>query len=136
MVYFNILTIQHPTFVSLLAVPPQSPVIYTNDRMLAKNLQPLHEDSELMLMCEVTGGSPPPRVTWHWNGRLIDETFDRSYDVTVNTLDMNRVTRDLLSAQLICKASNTKLVQPTTAEIIVDVNCESLDFPLHLNQNK
>lgn len=106
-------------------MPPQSPVIYTSGRILAKSLQPLDEDSELTLVCEVTGGSPSPRVTWHRDGRLLDETFrHEDDDLTVNRLDLKRVTRDLLSAQLVCKASNTLLVPPTTAEIIVDVNRE------------
>ncbi|XP_011504733.1 PREDICTED: MAM domain-containing glycosylphosphatidylinositol anchor protein 1-like [Ceratosolen solmsi marchali] len=108
-------------------VPPQSPEIYTNDHTLAKNLQPLNEDSSLMLVCEVTGGSPPPRVTWHWNGKLLDETFVHEYEeLTVNRLDMDCVTRDLLSAQLVCMASNTHLIEPATAEIIIDVNLKPL----------
>jgi neural cell adhesion molecule len=106
-------------------VPPQSPEIYTKDHTPAKNLQPFNEDGGLVLVCEVTGGSPPPRLTWHWNGKLLDETFVREYEeLTVNRLDMDCVTRDLLSAQLVCMASNTHLIAPITAEIVIDVNRE------------
>lgn len=110
-------------------MPPQSPVIYTRDRTLAKNLQPFDEDSTLVLVCEVTGGAPPPRVTWHRDGKLIDSTYDyNNDDLTVNRLDLTRVSRDLLSAQLVCNASNTHLVPATSAEIIVDVNREFSDI--------
>ncbi|XP_016840973.1 hemicentin-1 isoform X2 [Nasonia vitripennis] len=110
-----------------IIVPPQSPVIYTRDRTLAKNLQPFDEDSSLVLVCEVTGGRPPPRVTWHRDGKLIDSTYEYNYDdLTVNRLDLTRATRDLLSAQFVCNASNTHLVSATSAEIIVDVNLKPL----------
>ena len=106
----------------MFTVPPQSPVIYTKDKNLAKNLQPFDEDSELTLVCEVTGGSPLPKVTWHWNDKIIDNTFQHIHDITVNRLNITKVTRNLLNAQFTCKSSNTNLIPPITAEIIVDVN--------------
>ena len=112
----------------VLVVPPQAPTIYTSGRILAKNVQAFDEGSPLALLCEVMGGEPPPRVTWHWDDRLLDETFIRDDDVTVNRLDMNRVTRNLLNAKLVCKANNTHLMQPITADIIIDVNRKSQNY--------
>ncbi|XP_014205808.1 hemicentin-1-like [Copidosoma floridanum] len=107
-------------------VPPQSPIIYTGEHVLAKNLQAFNEGSELVLFCEVSGGWPPPRLTWHWQDRLVDESYTREYDVTVNPLNFGRVARNLLGAKFVCQASNTDLVAPTIAEIIVDVNLKPL----------
>lgn len=98
-------------------------MIYTSGRTLARNPQPFDEDSELVLICEVQGGSPPPRVTWYRDGELIDDTYTQEYEeMIVNRLDLHRVSRDLLSAQLVCQASNTMLIEPVSAEIMLNVN--------------
>ena len=102
---------------------PNKPVIYTGDgRSLAKVLQPFNEGSVLSLLCEVMGGSPPPKVTWHFEGET-DDTYTLEHgDITINYLDITNVTRKLLRARLICRASNTRLVPPLTSEIILDIN--------------
>ncbi|KAK9306027.1 hypothetical protein QLX08_003098 [Tetragonisca angustula] len=108
-------------------VPPNKPVIYTEDgRSLAKVLQPFNEGSVLSLLCEVMGGSPPPKVTWHFEGE-IDDTYTLEHgDITINRLDITNVTRKFLRARLICRASNTHLVAPLTSEIILDINLKPL----------
>lgn len=110
---------------TLTTVPPNKPVIYTGaGRSLAKILQSFNEGSELSLLCEVIGGSPPPKVTWHFNGAM-DDTYTLEHgDITINRLDISNVTRKFLRARLICRASNTHLVPPLTSEIILDINCE------------
>ncbi|KAK1132501.1 hypothetical protein K0M31_013884, partial [Melipona bicolor] len=107
--------------------PPNKPVIYTEDgRSLAKVLQPFNEGSMLSLLCEVMGGSPPPKVTWHFEGE-IDDTYTLEHgDITINRLDITNVTRKFLRARLICRASNTHLVAPLTSEIILDINLKPL----------
>ncbi|CAB0044186.1 unnamed protein product [Trichogramma brassicae] len=108
-------------------VPPQEPTIYTSGRRPAENLPPLDEGGELHLVCESQGGWPAPRLTWYRDGRLIDETYTRDYDdVTLNRLDLRRVNRDLLYARLRCEASNTALVKPSFADIVLDVNLKPL----------
>lgn len=111
---------------NLLTVPPKKPVIYTGaSRSLAKILQPFNEGSEMSLLCEVIGGSPPPRVTWYFNNKVLDDTYTQEHDdITINRLDIPRVTRDFLRTRLICKASNTQLMTPLTSEVILDVNRE------------
>ncbi|XP_043801372.1 hemicentin-2-like [Apis laboriosa] len=108
-------------------VPPNKPVIYTGaGRSLAKILQPFNEGSELSLLCEVIGGSPPPKVTWHFNGAM-DDTYTLEHgDITINRLDISNVTRKFLRTRLICRASNTHLVPPLTSEIILDINLKPL----------
>ncbi|OAD56574.1 Interference hedgehog [Eufriesea mexicana] len=109
-------------------VPPNKPVIYTGvGRSLAKTLQS-NEGSQLSLLCEVIGGSPPPKVTWHFDGQM-DDTYTLEHgDITINRLDISNVTRKFLKAKLICQASNTHLVAPLTSEIILDINCKILVF--------
>lgn len=107
-------------------VPPKKPMILTGaSRNLAKIPQPFNEGSEMSLLCEVIGGSPPPKVTWHFEGKILDDSYTQEHeDITINRLDIRKVTRDFLRARLICKASNTQLILPVTSEIILDVNCE------------
>ena len=101
-------------------------MIFANaKRPFTKILQPFNEGSELSLICEVIGGVPPPRVTWYLENNLLDDTYKREIsDITVNPLNVTRVSREFLRARLICRASNTHLVPPITTEIILDVNRE------------
>jgi len=79
----------------------------------------------MSLLCEVIGGLPPPRVMWYFNDKVLDDTYTQEHDdITINRLDVPRVTRDFLRTRLICKASNTPLMMPLTSEVILDVNCE------------
>ncbi|KAL6432591.1 hypothetical protein ACFW04_006865 [Cataglyphis niger] len=105
-------------------VPPKKPMILTGaSRSLAKIPQPFNEGSEMSLLCEVMGGSPPPKVTWHFEGKILDDSYTQEHgDITINRLDIQKVTRDFLRARLICKASNSQLISPMTSEIILDVN--------------
>jgi len=78
----------------------------------------------MSLLCEVIGGSPPPKVTWHFKGKILDDSYTQEHeDITINRL-VQKVTRDFLKARLICMASNTHLILPETSEIILDVNCK------------
>ncbi|KAG5305740.1 NCAM2 protein, partial [Acromyrmex insinuator] len=109
-------------------VPPKKPVIYTGaSRSLAKILQPFNEGSEMSLLCEVIGGLPPPRVTWYFDDEVLDDTYTQEHDdITINRLDVRRVTRNFLRTRLICKANNTQLMMPLTSEVILDVNLKPL----------
>lgn len=111
-------------------MPPNKPVIYTGvSRSLAKILQPFNEGSEMSLLCEVIGGSPPPRVTWYFEGKVLDDTYTQEHeDITINRLDVSKVTRDFLRARLVCKANNTQLMTPLTSEIILDVNRKCVEI--------
>jgi len=106
-------------------VPPKKPVIYIGpNKSLANILQPFNEGSEMSLLCEVIGGSPPPKVTWYLKGEVQNNTYTQEHeDIMINRLNV-LVTRDFLRARLICKANNTQLMTPLTSEIILDVNRE------------
>lgn len=87
----------------------------------------------MSLLCEVIGGSPPPKVTWYFGGKILDDTYEQEHDdITINRLDISKVTRDFLRARLICKANNTQLMSPLTSEIILDVNRECIRIARHL----
>lgn len=108
-------------------VPPNTPVIYTGTGgSSTRVLQPFDEDSEALLLCEVIGGSPPPRVTWYLGDQMLDDSFTTKHvDITVNSLNVKKVSREFFKARLVCRASNTQLIPPSTAEIILDMNCKS-----------
>ncbi|XP_014475173.1 PREDICTED: hemicentin-2-like [Dinoponera quadriceps] len=112
----------------VVIVPPKKPVIYADaSRSSAKTLQPFNEGSEMSLLCEVLGGSPPPKVAWYFKGEMVDDTYTQEHDdITLNRLDISKVTRDFLSARLICKANNTQLMTPLFSEIVLDVNLKPL----------
>ncbi|XP_078038309.1 neural cell adhesion molecule 2 [Augochlora pura] len=107
-------------------VPPNKPAIYTGGgRSLAEI--PFNEGSELSLLCEVIGGSPPPNVTWHFEGKLLDDTYTLEHGrITINRLDTSKVTREFDRAKLTCRADNTPLVPPQISEIVLDVNLKPL----------
>ncbi|XP_033322512.1 neural cell adhesion molecule 2 [Megalopta genalis] len=107
-------------------VPPSKPTIYTGDgRSLAE--VSFNEGSVLSLLCEVIGGSPAPNVTWHFKGKLLDNTYTLEHGkITTNRLDPYTVTREFHRAKLTCRADNTPLISPQTSEIILDVNLKPL----------
>ncbi|XP_024892501.1 hemicentin-1-like [Temnothorax curvispinosus] len=108
-------------------VPPKKPVIYTDTkRTPAQILETFNEGSEKFLLCEVIGGTPPPRVTWYLNDKVLDDTYTHMHDVTTNRLDIPSVTREFLRSRLICKATNTQLMTPLTSEVIIDMNLKPL----------
>lgn len=111
---------------TLVTVPPNKPVIYTGvGRTLANMLQPFNEGSDLSLLCEVIGGSPPPKVTWHFQEKILDDTYKLEHgSITINGLHISKISRDFLRAKLICQANNTHLVPALTSEIVLDINCE------------
>ncbi|XP_012285375.1 hemicentin-2 [Orussus abietinus] len=109
-------------------VPPRRPIIFTGtEKSLAKILQPFNEGSDVSLVCEVGGGTPPPRVSWFLENKVLDDSFRQEHgEITVNSLFIEKIGRNFSKARLICKASNTHLIPPTSAEIILDVNLKPL----------
>jgi neural cell adhesion molecule len=79
------------------------------------------------LICVARGGKPTPRLTWFLENTVIDESYERKGETgqTLNHLSYPRVGRQHLKARLVCQASNTNLVPPQTALLILDVNRKS-----------
>ncbi|XP_043272847.1 neural cell adhesion molecule 1-like [Venturia canescens] len=122
-------------------VLPEKPVIRANpQRSSAKILEPINEGGELSLLCEVDGGKPPPQVAWYLENKLLDDTYERrtlvkkGVEVTVNQLDVIKVSREFFEARLICRASNTELAS-VSSEIILDINLKPLEVNITNKQN-
>ncbi|XP_076164768.1 neural cell adhesion molecule 2 [Ptiloglossa arizonensis] len=110
-------------------VPPSELVILDGTRRGISEIEKTYnEGSDVNLICEVRGGRPPPKLTWYLENNMIDESYQYNTDLglTVNNLSYPKVGRQHLNARLICKASNTNLVEPQTGLVILDVNLKPL----------
>ncbi|CAD0203702.1 unnamed protein product [Chrysodeixis includens] len=109
-------------------IPPNRPTIFDAKRRdRTKLVEPYNEGSNVLLICEVEGGRPRPRVTWYLENVVIDDSFEQRPDgVTVNTLTFPNVGRQHLNARLVCQASNTNLAQPETKVLILDINLKPI----------
>ncbi|XP_049877561.1 hemicentin-1-like [Pectinophora gossypiella] len=118
-------------------IPPERPTIYDAKRRdRTKLVEPYNEGSNVLLICEVTGGRPRPRVTWYLENVVIDDSFEqRSDGVTINTLTFPNVGRQHLNARLVCQASNTNLAPPETKVLILDINLKPITVNI-LNKEK
>lgn len=68
-------------------------------------------------------GRPPPEVSWHLAGKLIDNTYQREApNLTVNQLNNMKLTREHLNGQLTCEARNAPSVEPVTKLVILNIN--------------
>ncbi|XP_026318067.1 hemicentin-1 [Hyposmocoma kahamanoa] len=118
-------------------IPPSRPTIYDAKRRdRTKLVEPYNEGSNVLLICEVEGGRPRPRVTWYLENVVIDDSYEQRPDgITVNTLTFPNVGRQHLNARLVCQAANTNLAPPETKVLILDINLKPLTVTI-LNKEK
>ncbi|XP_069681580.1 neural cell adhesion molecule 2 isoform X2 [Periplaneta americana] len=104
-------------------VPPSEPMIYDDKGKEVTGVAgPFFEGYDLALSCHVTGGRPPPEVTWWHNGRLLDSESETSSErYTINRLYVKGVTRLLLNAYLQCQARSSDLSPPVVKDAALDV---------------
>ncbi|KAG4069528.1 hypothetical protein HA402_006894, partial [Bradysia odoriphaga] len=92
-----------------VVVPPHPPKIF-NDRgeHIQSRAGPYEEGGDLHLVCVVTGGSPPPTITWSNNGQILSSTMaDYSPPSTLNSkLTVRNLSRIHQHALYTCQASN------------------------------
>lgn len=124
-------------------VPPSKPVIYDSEsRDPTKLVQPYNEGDSVILLCEVKGGRPRPRVVWYMENMVLDESVETRDDgVTVNRLTLPNVGRTHLHSRLICQASNTNQAMPLAKAVVLDVNLKPTSVTIttrerHLEANK
>ncbi|KAE8750741.1 hypothetical protein FOCC_FOCC002451, partial [Frankliniella occidentalis] len=124
-------------------VPPSKPVIFDSERKDTKNLiQPYNEGANVVLLCEVRGGRPRPRVMWYLENAMLDDSVEVGENgVTINRLTLPNVGRQHLHARLICQASNTNLAMPQAKAVVLDVNLRPTAVTIttrerHLESNK
>ncbi|XP_047494051.1 nephrin-like [Penaeus chinensis] len=86
-------------------------------------LGPLQEGTALDITCSVSGGVPPPKVVWKRQEKILDPTVEsRSLTLTVNQLNIARLTRAFHNVRLTCVASNNNVTAPVEASITVTMN--------------
>ncbi|XP_055524377.1 uncharacterized protein LOC129718023 isoform X2 [Wyeomyia smithii] len=107
-----------------VTVPPHQILVYdASGRDVAGAIGPLQEDDNLVLTCEVRGGRPEPTVTW-MNGEEVMQTgggVSMGRHVTVNRLEIHKITRAALNNTYKCQASNTILVPPAERSVRVEM---------------
>lgn len=104
-------------------VPPQKPKIL-NERgeMIQALAGPYDEGSDMVLLCEVRGGSPIPKIQWLWNGKPIDSTLlDFSFvGSQTSKLVIKNLSRIHQHSAITCRASNFPKTE-TTANVTIDL---------------
>ncbi|XP_062703212.1 uncharacterized protein LOC109406630 isoform X3 [Aedes albopictus] len=114
-----------------LVVPPEEPRIFdAQGKEIATVAGPFREGHELFLSCQVSGGRPPPRVSWWHSDKEISGTSHPSAidgaAAMVNQLFLGTVTRELYGAKFRCKAAVSKLIQPLSKEVSIQVHLKPL----------
>lgn len=73
-------------------------------------------------------GRPPPKVTWWRDGNELIGTSHTSVEegatVMVNQLLIGTTTRDYYGARIECRAQGTRLLEPVTKDVTVQVHCK------------
>ncbi|XP_065081629.1 neural cell adhesion molecule 2 isoform X2 [Ochlerotatus camptorhynchus] len=114
-----------------LVVPPEEPRIFdAQGKEIATVAGPFREGHELFLSCQVSGGRPPPRVSWWHGDREISGTSHPSAidgaAAMVNQLFLGTVTRELYGAKFRCKAAVSKLIPSLSKEVSIQVHLKPL----------
>uniref|UniRef100_A0A4Y0B5I7 Ig-like domain-containing protein n=1 Tax=Anopheles funestus TaxID=62324 RepID=A0A4Y0B5I7_ANOFN len=128
--YFNSPTRNYRVNLTL-AVPPEEPRIFdAQGKEISTVAGPFREGHELFLSCQVSGGRPPPRVTWWRDGVEISSTSHPSAvegtSAMVNQLFISTVTRDFYGTKLQCRAAGSKLVPAVSKEVAIQVHLKPL----------
>lgn len=93
----------------LLSDPPSPPRIFNEKREFVNGRAgPYEEGTELHLICVVTGGSPPPTITWSTNGHIVAGTAtDFSFPYSQSSkLVVHNLSRVHQNSVYTCQASN------------------------------
>lgn len=83
----------------------------------------------MVLLCEVRGGSPPPKIQWLWNGKPVDSTMlDFSFASTqTSKLVIKNLSRVHQHTIITCRASNFPKTE-TVSNVTIDLLCKLLLF--------
>lgn len=75
------------------------------------------------LVCTASGGNPLAKLTWHRNDQLVDESHTTSGRESRNTYSFVATTEDD-GARYRCQAKNDLSAQPSSADIVLAVQCK------------
>lgn len=119
-------------------VPPQKPKILNERGEIIQSLAgPYDEGSDLVLLCEVRGGTPAPRVTWSWKGKPLDSTMlDFSFPSSqTSKLVIKNLSRAHQHAILTCHASNFPKTE-VVSNVTIDLLCKYTRFLMIPHRSK
>lgn len=110
---------------SINTVPPDEPKIFdTHGKEITTIAGPFREGQEFFLSCQVSGGNPPPKVTW-WRADVeIPGTTHQSIvtGAVINNILMRAVPRDYFATKLTCRAQGTPLIKPVEKEVTIQLH--------------
>ncbi|UYV62914.1 hypothetical protein LAZ67_2002439 [Cordylochernes scorpioides] len=123
-------------------VPPDPPVIKDlTGNVLRGLIGPYDEGDPLQLICDVTGGKPPPHISW-WHRTADSEAqlLDDSYEVASgghvrNRLELPELARRHLLAVLVCRASNNNMSLPLETSVTLDLNLRPSEVSIETDFN-
>ncbi|XP_029346089.1 hemicentin-1 [Acyrthosiphon pisum] len=109
-------------------VPPNDPEVFDRlGRRLNMTVGPLDEGDGIALICRVMGGNPPPVVVWLKNDQVVDDECEHnSMNAIENRLHWPSVSRHDFGSVFTCQASNTKLMDPRQASVVLDLRLPPL----------
>lgn len=110
-----------------LKVPPDEPRIFdTHGKEITTIAGPFREGQEFFLSCQVSGGNPPPKVSWWRTDVELPGTTHQSIltGAIINNILMRAVPRDFYATKLICRAQGSQLIDPVEKEVTIQLHCE------------
>ncbi|XP_032596074.1 nephrin isoform X2 [Drosophila grimshawi] len=124
--FFNSPTRNFRHNLTLVVVPEEPRIFDAQGKEISQLAGPFREGYELFLCCQVRGGRPPPKVTWWRDGHEMIGTSHTSVEegatVMVNQLLIGTTTRDYYGARIECRAQGTRLLEPVTKDVTVQVH--------------
>ncbi|XP_040572631.2 cell adhesion molecule Dscam1 isoform X2 [Lepeophtheirus salmonis] len=113
-------------------VPPISSLILDEKGVVVQGqIGPFNELSTLVLTCDVFGGWPTSKVTWWRNGELLDDTYEEiAPGKSRNTMKVEFLKREDISAEFTCLGNNNNATQPVTTTVSLTLNLRPLDVKL------
>jgi Immunoglobulin domain len=122
-------------FNSYLTVPPER--ISIRDESNSERttvVGPYSEGDTMKLKCDVYGGKPTPKLTWHRDGYpILSETFlVPSGRHLRSEIVVERLSRQDLNSRFTCKAINHPRATAIESSVQLDMNCKFEKFKIDI----
>lgn len=81
---------------------------------------------EFFLSCQVTGGLPPPKLSWWRENTELPGTSHQSIatGAIINNILMRSVPRSYYGTKLTCRAQGSPLIDAVEKDVIVQLHCK------------
>lgn len=106
-------------------VPPDEPRIFdTHGKEVTSIAGPFREGQEFFLSCQVSGGLPPPKVSWWRNEIELPGTSHQSIatGAVINNILMRAVPRSFYGTKLTCQAQGSPLIDAVAKDVVVQLH--------------